>query len=116
MLELDPVARRVGEHTDELVNNLLNVAAQGKGVGVSLAEEVDRPARLAQIGVVVEIRPDAAFVFQNFRIGSIPGETRGLEQHRRILVVAGRHRLGHTEGVRGIVDKDRVKNDSQRHR
>ena len=59
VLELDPGCGAAAQDAEQLLGDCVDVATEGEGVGVRLAEEADRSAGLEQVWVMVEVGPDA---------------------------------------------------------
>ena len=72
VLELDAVAGGVGEDAHELLDDPVGGAAQGEGVGVGFAEEIDRSPGLEQVGIVMKVGPDVALPLEQFGVGAVP--------------------------------------------
>src|SRR2546430_2538584 len=87
--------RRGAQHVDQLLRDLRRPAAQGERVGGLGRQEVHDAAAHLQIGRVVEVGPHVPLALERLRVGSGPGQAGTVEEHRRVLVVARGHRLGH---------------------
>ena len=101
------------EHGEQLRDDLGRPAAQAERVGGGIGQEIDDLAARFQVGRVVEVGEDVALALELLGIRPRPGKARRPEEHRRVFIVPGRHRLADRERSGGLLHEHGVEDGAE---